>query len=93
MKRPLDLTVHFFTAAAPPLEKPLADIKEAGFDVTHLYGLTEICGPAVAVRAARSIAPRAPSEVGAAPGAVAAPGSFREISLVPVMAHSSMWNE
>jgi len=46
-KRALDHTVQFFTAAAPPPEKVLADMKQAGFDVTHLYGLTETYGPAV----------------------------------------------
>ncbi|WP_400084414.1 acyl-CoA synthetase [Yoonia sp. R78084] len=46
-KRKLDHTVQFFTAAAPPPEKLLADMKTAGFDVTHLYGLTETYGPAV----------------------------------------------
>lgn len=47
VRRDLDRTVHFFTAAAPPPEKLLADMREAGFDVTHLYGLTETYGPAV----------------------------------------------
>jgi fatty-acyl-CoA synthase len=46
-QRALDHTVQFFTAAAPPPEKLLADMKTAGFDVTHLYGLTETFGPAV----------------------------------------------
>ncbi|MBO6885795.1 MAG: acyl-CoA synthetase [Marivita sp.] len=46
-QRALDHTVQFFTAAAPPPEKLLADMKTAGFDVTHLYGLTETYGPAV----------------------------------------------
>ncbi|MDA5095853.1 acyl-CoA synthetase [Aliiroseovarius sp. KMU-50] len=46
-KRELDQEVHFFTAAAPPPETLLADMKTAGFDVTHLYGLTETYGPAV----------------------------------------------
>ena len=46
-KRNLDRTVQFFTAAAPPPESLLADMKDAGFDVTHLYGLTETYGPAV----------------------------------------------
>jgi fatty-acyl-CoA synthase len=47
VKRDLDRTVQFFTAAAPPPEKLLADMNAAGFDVTHLYGLTETYGPAV----------------------------------------------
>jgi fatty-acyl-CoA synthase len=46
-KRPLPHLVRFFTAAAPPPEAVLAAMKEAGFDVTHLYGLTEVYGPAV----------------------------------------------
>jgi fatty-acyl-CoA synthase len=46
-KRTFDHQVQFFTAAAPPPEKLLADMKTAGFDVTHLYGLTETYGPAV----------------------------------------------
>ncbi len=47
VKRKLGRSVQFFTAAAPPPEKVLADMKTAGFDVTHLYGLTETYGPAV----------------------------------------------
>ncbi|MEZ7812493.1 MAG: acyl-CoA synthetase [Paracoccaceae bacterium] len=46
-KRQLDRTVQFFTAAAPPSETVLANMKAGGFDVTHLYGLTETYGPAV----------------------------------------------
>ncbi|PSC06998.1 acyl-CoA synthetase [Alsobacter soli] len=46
-KRPLPHTVEFFTAAAPPPEAVLAGMREAGFNVTHLYGLTETYGPAV----------------------------------------------
>lgn len=46
-KRALEHTVQFFTAAAPPPEKVLADMRAAGFDVTHLYGLTETYGPSV----------------------------------------------
>jgi len=47
IKRELTQKVQFFTAAAPPPEKLLADMRDAGFDVTHLYGLTETYGPAV----------------------------------------------
>ncbi|WP_428558174.1 acyl-CoA synthetase [Pseudolabrys sp.] len=46
-KKPLPHVVEFFTAAAPPPEAVLAAMEEAGFNVTHLYGLTETYGPAV----------------------------------------------
>ncbi|GJD51462.1 Long-chain-fatty-acid--CoA ligase [Methylobacterium crusticola] len=46
-RRPLPRRVAFFTAAAPPPESVLSGMAEAGFDVTHLYGLTETYGPAV----------------------------------------------
>jgi fatty-acyl-CoA synthase len=46
-KKPLPQVVEFFTAAAPPPEAVLAAMKDAGFNVTHLYGLTECYGPAV----------------------------------------------
>jgi fatty-acyl-CoA synthase len=45
-KKPLQHVVEFFTAAAPPPEAVLAAMKAAGFNVTHLYGLTETYGPA-----------------------------------------------
>jgi len=45
-KKPLKQTVRFFTAAAPPPQAVLAAMKAAGFEVTHLYGLTETYGPA-----------------------------------------------
>ena len=40
-------SVDFFTAAAPPPESVLAAMKERGFNVTHIYGLTETYGPSV----------------------------------------------
>ncbi len=46
-RRPLPGRVSFITAAAPPPEAVLAAMAEAGFDVTHVYGLTEVYGPAV----------------------------------------------
>ena len=46
-KRLLNHKVQFFTAAAPPPETILKEMSEAGFKVTHLYGLTETYGPAV----------------------------------------------
>jgi fatty-acyl-CoA synthase len=45
-KKPLPHVVEFFTAAAPPPEAVLSGMKDAGFNVTHLYGLTETYGPA-----------------------------------------------
>ena len=46
-RRPLPHKVQFVTAAAPPPESVLAAMAEAGFEVTHVYGLTETYGPAV----------------------------------------------
>jgi fatty-acyl-CoA synthase len=46
-KRPFAQRVSFVTAAAPPPEAILAGMAKAGFDVTHVYGLTETYGPAV----------------------------------------------
>jgi fatty-acyl-CoA synthase len=46
-KRDLAQRVQFITAAAPPPEAVLAAMSDAGFDVVHVYGLTETYGPAV----------------------------------------------
>jgi fatty-acyl-CoA synthase len=45
-KRRIAHTVQFMTAAAPPPEAVLSAMAEQGFNVTHLYGLTETYGPA-----------------------------------------------
>src|SRR4029079_11927608 len=39
--------IEFLAAAAPPPEAVLAAMAKAGFNVTHVYGLTEVYGPAV----------------------------------------------
>lgn len=39
--------IKVMTAAAPPTAATLRAVEDAGFDVTHVYGLTEIYGPAV----------------------------------------------
>jgi fatty-acyl-CoA synthase len=46
-RRELPRKIEFITAAAPPPESVLAAMAEAGFNVTHVYGLTETYGPAV----------------------------------------------
>jgi fatty-acyl-CoA synthase len=46
-RKPLPHVVNFATAAAPPPEAVLAAMRTAGFNVTHVYGLTECYGPAV----------------------------------------------
>jgi len=39
--------VQMMTAAAPPPAPVLASMQQAGFEVTHVYGLTEVYGPVV----------------------------------------------
>ena len=39
--------IAMLTAAAPPPAAVLEEIERMGFDVTHVYGLTEVYGPAV----------------------------------------------
>ncbi len=45
-RREFSHKVDFVHAAAPPPEATIAGMREAGFDVTHVYGLTETYGPA-----------------------------------------------
>ncbi|MEM7170643.1 MAG: acyl-CoA synthetase [Pseudomonadota bacterium] len=42
-----DQQVNFMTAAAPPPAAVLSAMADQGFRVTHVYGLTEVYGPAV----------------------------------------------
>jgi len=46
-KRPITHKVEFVTAGAAPPEAVLARMAEAGLNVTHVYGLTEVYGPSV----------------------------------------------
>ncbi|HVW74639.1 MAG TPA: acyl-CoA synthetase [Rhizomicrobium sp.] len=46
-RRSFPQKVRFMAAAAPPPEAVLAAMAEAGFEVVHVYGLTEVYGPAV----------------------------------------------
>jgi len=46
-RREFSHTVNMMTAAAPPPAAVLADMQRQGFNVTHVYGLTETYGPAV----------------------------------------------
>jgi len=45
-RRAFDHVVEVFTAGAPPAPATLAAIEPMGFNVTHVYGLTETYGPA-----------------------------------------------
>ena len=46
-RRPLDQKVEMMTAAAPPPASVIAEIEALGINITHVYGLTEVYGPAV----------------------------------------------
>ena len=46
-RKPLPGPVEIMTAAAPPPPAVLEAIERQGFHVTHVYGLTEVYGPAV----------------------------------------------
>ncbi len=46
-RRPFDHQVDIMTAAAPPPPAVLQAMEEQGFQITHVYGLTEVYGPAV----------------------------------------------
>jgi fatty-acyl-CoA synthase len=46
-RRAFSQRVTFMVAAAPPPESVLAAMADAGFDIVHVYGLSEVYGPAV----------------------------------------------
>jgi fatty-acyl-CoA synthase len=45
-RRPLPHQVEFMTAAAPPPAAVIGRLESQGFKITHVYGLTEVYGPA-----------------------------------------------
>jgi len=45
-RRPLPHQVEFMTAAAPPPAAVIGRLEAQGFKITHVYGLTEVYGPA-----------------------------------------------
>jgi fatty-acyl-CoA synthase len=46
MKRGIEHTVHCLVAAAAPPAAVIEGMQKMGFDITHVYGLTETYGPA-----------------------------------------------
>ncbi len=47
LKRPLDRRIEMMTAGAPPPAAVIEGMEALGFQITHVYGLTEVYGPAV----------------------------------------------
>jgi fatty-acyl-CoA synthase len=47
LKRSLDRRVEMMTAGAPPPAAVIEGMEGVGFHITHVYGLTEVYGPAV----------------------------------------------
>ncbi|MEL6948369.1 MAG: AMP-binding protein [Pseudomonadota bacterium] len=46
-RKPFDWRIQVYTAAAPPPPSVIAAVKDAGFELTHVYGLTETYGHVV----------------------------------------------
>jgi len=46
LRKTLDHEVHAFIAAAPPPASVIEGMEQLGVDLTHVYGLTEVYGPA-----------------------------------------------
>ena len=61
-RRPLAQRVEIMTAAAPPPAAILEAIEREGFHITHVYGLTEVYGPAVVCAWHAEWSARAPAE-------------------------------
>jgi fatty-acyl-CoA synthase len=47
LKRPLDRRIEMMTSGAAPPVAVIEGMAELGFHITHVYGLTEVYGPAV----------------------------------------------
>jgi fatty-acyl-CoA synthase len=47
LRRSLDRRVEMMTAGAPPPAAVIEGMEDLGFHITHVYGLTEVYGPAV----------------------------------------------
>ena len=47
LQRPLDRRIEMMTSGAPPPAAVIEGMGELGFHITHVYGLTEVYGPAV----------------------------------------------
>jgi fatty-acyl-CoA synthase len=47
LKRSLDRRIEMMTSGAPPPAAVIEGMEELGFHITHVYGLTEVYGPAV----------------------------------------------
>ena len=46
-RRPFSQSVRMMTAAAPPPPQTIQAMEQMGISITHVYGLTEVYGPAV----------------------------------------------
>ena len=62
-RRPFDHTVEVMTAGAPPPAAIIEGMQHAGFNVTHVYGLTETYGPATVCAWQEDWEDRSPAEV------------------------------
>jgi fatty-acyl-CoA synthase len=47
LKRSLERRIEMMTAGAPPPAAVIEGVEQLGFHITHVYGLTEVYGPAV----------------------------------------------
>ncbi len=62
-RRPFHHTVEVMTAGAPPPAAIIEDMQHAGFNITHVYGLTETYGPATVCAWQKDWEDASPAEV------------------------------